>query len=155
MKIEMRPIGLIHSPYSGKEETPIQGAIRPDGEGRVEVFAEYVDGLKDIEGFSHLILLYLFDRAGSVQLVRPTFLDDVPHGIFASRHPGRPNGIGITVVRLLRREKSILHVRGIDTLDLTPVIDIKPYIPRFDCFPDAAEGWSKGKKERPKPEGRE
>jgi len=152
---QMKPVGLIHSPYFTKEETPIQGAFQPDGMGWVEVFQDYEEGLKDIEGFSHLILLYLFDRAGSVQLVRPTFLDDVPHGIFASRHPGRPNGIGITVVRLLRREKSILHVRGIDTLDLTPVIDIKPYIPRFDCFPDAAEGWSKGKKERPKPEGRE
>ena len=149
------PVGLIHSPYFSKEKTPIQGVFRPEGTGWVEVFQEYSEGLRDIEGFSHLILLYLFDRAESVQLVRLTLLDDVPHGIFASRHPGRPNGIGITVVRLLRREKSILHVRGIDTLDLTPVLDIKPYIPRFDCFPDAAEGWSKGKKERPKPKGRE
>ena len=153
--IEIAPVGVIHSPYLTKEETPAQGAFQPGGMGWVEVFQEYEEGLKDIDGFSHLILLYLFDRAGSVQLVRPTFLDDAPHGIFASRHPGRPNGIGITVVRLLRRESAILHVAGIDTLDLTPVLDIKPYIPRFDCFPDAAEGWSKGKKERPKPKGRE
>ncbi len=151
----MKPIGLIHSPYSTKEETPIQGAFRPDGAGWIEVFREYEEGLKDIEGFSHLILLYLFDRAGSVRLVRPTFLDDTPHGIFASRHPARPNGIGITVVRLLRREGSILHVSSIDTLDLTPVLDIKPYIPRFDCFPGATEGWLGGKEERPKPKGRE
>src|SRR5208337_4438160 len=146
---EITPVGLIHSPYSMKEETPIQGAFRPDGVGWVEVFREYREGLKDIEGFSHLILLYLFDRAGSVRLVRPTFLDDAPHGIFASRHPARPNGIGITIVRLLSREESILRVSGIDTLDLTPVLDIKPYIARFDCFPDASEGWIKGKKERP------
>ena len=153
--IEIRPLGLIHSPYFTKEEAPIQGAFQPDGMGWVEVFQEYEEGLKDIEGFSHLILLYLFDRAGSVKLVRPTLLDDMPHGIFASRHPGRPNGLGMTVVSLLRRENAILHVRGIDTLDLTPVLDIKPYIPRFDCFPDATEGWLKGKEKRPKPEGRE
>ena len=152
---QIKPIGIIHSPYVTKEETPIQGAFRPGGIGWVEVFQEYAEGLKDIEEFSHLILVYLFDCAGSVHLVRPTFLDDTPHGIFASRHPGRPNGIGITVVRLLRREGSILHVSGVDTLDLTPALDIKPYIPRFDCFPDASEGWFKGKKERPKPEGRE
>ena len=152
---QIEPVGLIHSPYLTKEETPIQGVFRPEAPGWVEVFEEYREGLKDIEGFSHLMLLYLFDRAGAVRLVRPTFLDDAPHGIFASRHPGRPNGIGITIVRLLRREESILHVSGLDTLDLTPVLDIKPYIARFDCFPDAAEGWIKGKKERPKPEGRE
>lgn len=155
MKIEMRPIGLIHSPYSEKEETPIQGAIRPDGEGRVEVFPEYVDGLKDIEGFSHLFLLYAFDRAGAIELVRPTFLDDEPHGLFASRHPARPNGIGLTIVRLVRRDGPILHVRGIDTLDRTPLLDIKPYIPRFDSFPDAVAGWTEGKAARPKPPGRE
>jgi tRNA-Thr(GGU) m(6)t(6)A37 methyltransferase TsaA len=152
---QIMPVGLIHSPYFSKEKTPIQGVFRPEGTGWVEVFQEYSEGLRDIEGFSHLILLYLFDRAGSIALVRPTFLDDAPHGIFASRHPGRPNGIGITVVRLLRREDSILHVSGLDTLDLTPVLDIKPYIARFDCFPDASEGWITGKRERPKPEGRE
>jgi tRNA-Thr(GGU) m(6)t(6)A37 methyltransferase TsaA len=153
--IEITPIGLIHSPYAGKEETPIQGMFRPDGVGWVEVFPEYEEGLKDIEGFSHIILLYAFDRAGPIHLVRPTFLDDAPHGIFASRHPGRPNRIGLTIVRLLGREKSVLHVSGIDTLDLTPVVDIKPYIPRFDCFPDATEGWLEGKEERPKPTGLE
>ena len=152
---EIEPVGLIHSPYGNKEDTPIQGAFRPDGVGWVEVFPEFEQGLQDIEGFSHVILLYLFDRAGSVSLVRPTLLDDAPHGIFASRHPGRPNGIGMTIVRLLAREKSVLRVSGIDTLDLTPVVDIKPYVPRFDCFPCAAEGWFQGKNERPKPEGRE
>ncbi len=155
MKIEMQSIGLIHSPYSEKEEAPIQGVFHPDGEGRVEVFPEYADGLKDVEGFSHLFLLYAFDRAGAIELVRPTFLDDEPHGLFASRHPARPNGIGLTVVRLVRRDGPILHVRGIDTLDRTPLLDIKPYIPRFDSFPDAAPGWTEGKAARPKPLGRE
>jgi len=151
----MRPIGFIHSPYSTKEETPVQGIFSPEGEGRVEVFPEYVDGLKDVEGFSHLFLLYLFDRAGTIELVRPTFLDDEPHGLFASRHPARPNGIGLTIVRLVRREGPTLHVRGIDTLDHTPLLDIKPYIPRFDSFPDASSGWTEGKAARPKPPGRE
>ena len=151
----VKPIGLIHSPYSSKEETPIQGVFRAEGKGWIEVFQEYREGLKDIEGFSHLILLYLFDRHGPVRLVRPTFLDDAPHGIFASRHPCRPNSLGITVVRLLGREDAILHVAGLDTLDLTPLLDIKPYIARFDCFPRASEGWFKGKKERQKPPGRE
>ena len=155
MKFEMHPIGLIHSPYSEKEETPIQGTFRPGGQGRVEVFPEYVEGLKDVEGFSHLLLLYAFDRAGEIELVRPTFLDDLPHGLFASRHPARPNGIGLTIVELKRRDGAILHVRGVDTLDNTPLLDIKPYIPRFDSFPHARAGWTEGKRLRPKPTGRE
>jgi len=154
-QIEMRPIGLIHSPYSEKEETPIQGVFSPQGEGWVEVFPEYAEGLKDLEGFSHIFLLYAFDRAGAIQLVRPTFLDDLPHGLFASRHPARPNGIGLTIVELVRREGAILRVRGIDTLDNTPLLDIKPYIPRFDSFPHARAGWTEGKRLRAKPAGRE
>ena len=151
----MKPIGTIHSPYKTKEETPIQGAFKPEGTGVVEIYPEFADGLKDIELFSHLYLIYQFDRSGPVLLVRPTFLDDNPHGIFASRHPARPSGIGLTVVRLLRREGNKLEVSGIDVLDGTPLLDIKPYIPRFDLFPDASEGWFAGKEERPKPQGRE
>ena len=87
--------------------------------------------------------------------MRPTFLDDEPHGIFASRHPCRPNGLGITVVKLLKRTDNLLEVSGIDVLDKTPLIDLKPYVKRFDCFPEADEGWVALKKERPKPSGRE
>jgi tRNA-Thr(GGU) m(6)t(6)A37 methyltransferase TsaA len=155
MNLTLVPIGIIHSPFSSKEATPIQGAFAPEGQGRIEIYPEYAEGLKDIETFSHLILLYWFDRAGEVQLVRPTFLDDQPHGVFASRHPCRPNGLGLTVVRLLRREKNILEVSGIDVLDGTPLLDIKPYVPRFDSFPDAREGWLAKKQERPKPPDRE
>jgi len=149
------PVGIIRSPFATKDEAPIQGAFVPDAVGQVELFPEYAAGLKDIEGFSHLFLLYRFDRAGEVALARPTFLDDEPHGIFAARHPCRPNGIGLTVVRLLGRYGNILTVAGIDTLDGTPLIDIKPYIPRFDAHPDAASGWFAGKEPRPKPPGRE
>ncbi len=151
----VKPIGVIRSPFKTKEETPIQGRFRPEAIGWVELYEEYEDGLKDIEGFSHIFLIYPFDRAGRVELVRPVLLDDEPHGIFACRYPARPNGIGLTVVQLLGRESAKLKIGGIDVLDNTPVLDIKPYVRRFDCFPRASEGWFEGKEERPKPPGRE
>jgi tRNA-Thr(GGU) m(6)t(6)A37 methyltransferase TsaA len=155
MEYRFKAIGLIHTCFSAKEEAPIQGVFQPDAEGTVEIFREFAEGLKDIELFSHIILIYHFDRAGEVQLVRPPFLDDEHHGIFAIRHPCRPNGIGISVVRLLRREGNILLVKGADVLDGTPLLDIKPYVPRFDSFPEASEGWFAGKEKRNKPPGRE
>jgi tRNA (adenine37-N6)-methyltransferase len=156
MDITFHPIGIIRTTSETKEQAPMQGAFHPEAEGRVELLPEYSEGLKDIEGFSHLILLYHFDRAGEVKLVRPTFLDDEPHGVFASRHPCRPNGIGFSVVRLLRRDGNVLLVAGIDVLDGTPLIDVKPYIPRFDAYPDANPGWTAGKEPpREKPPGRE
>ena len=153
--MHFKPIGIIHSPFKAKNETPIQGAFQPDVRASIEVFEEYGEGLRDIEGFSHIYLIYSFDCSGEIKLVRPTFLDDEPHGIFASRHPCRPNGIGLTVVRLRERQGNRLEVAGIDVLDGTPLLDIKPYIPRFDCYPEASEGWTAGKDERSKPEGRE
>jgi tRNA-Thr(GGU) m(6)t(6)A37 methyltransferase TsaA len=96
-RMEIYPIGIIHSPHKTKEECPIQPIYSSDAEGTVVVFEEFAEGLKDIETFSHLYLLYLFDRAGEVELVRPTFLDDKPHGIYASRHPCRPNRIGMSI----------------------------------------------------------
>lgn len=155
MEFVLHQIGIIHSPFRTKEEAPVQGALCPEAEGTVEVFADYAPALKDIETFTHLYLLYRFDRAGEIALVRPTFLDDAPHGVFASRHPCRPNGIGLSVVRLIRREGSRLVVGGIDVLDGTPLLDIKPYIPRFDCRPEAGEGWLAGKEVQPKPPGLE
>jgi tRNA (adenine37-N6)-methyltransferase len=155
MKVVCTPIGVIHTGFATKEAAPIQGAFEAGAEGRVELFAEYAAGLQDIELFTMLILIYHFDRAGEVELLRTPFLDDTPHGIFATRHPCRPNGIGISMVRLLRREGTTLVVSGIDVLDGTPLLDIKPYLPRFDCYPDASEGWFAGKGKREKPAGRE
>jgi tRNA-Thr(GGU) m(6)t(6)A37 methyltransferase TsaA len=155
MENQINPIGIIHSPFREKEACPIQSIYSADTSGTVEVFHEYAQGLQDVETFSHIYLLYLFDRAGKIELVRPTFLDDTPHGIFASRHPCRPNGIGISIVNLIAREDNVLTVKGIDVLDNTPLIDIKPYVPRFDIFSQASDGWVASKGWRPKPRGRE
>ncbi|MEI6757631.1 MAG: tRNA (N6-threonylcarbamoyladenosine(37)-N6)-methyltransferase TrmO [Chlorobium sp.] len=153
--MEVMPIGVIHSPYHTKEECPIHPLYSGDAEGRVEVFAEYAAGLKDIETFSHIYLLFEFDRAGEVKLVRPTFLDDTPHGVFASRNPCRPNGIGMSIVRLLERQDNILIVSGIDILDATPLLDIKPYMHRLDVIETASDGWVGDRSWRPKPTDRE
>ena len=153
--MEINPIGIIHSPHKTKDECPIQPLYSVDAEGIVEVLIEYAAGLKDIELFSHIYLLYFFDRAGKIELVRPTFLDDKPHGIYASRHPCRPNGIGMSIVRLLRREGNALIVEGVDILDGTPLLDIKPYIPRFDIMDAATNGWVGDRHWRLKPTGRE
>ncbi len=155
MKFEIEQIGTIYSPYKTKEECPIQGIQKPGGKGRVEIFPEYEKALETIETFSHVFLLYIFDRAGEIILSRQTFLDDAPHGVFASRHPCRPNGIGISIVKLERREKNILEVGEIDILDNTPLIDIKPYVPKFDYRENAGNGWTETKKMRRKPPGRE
>jgi len=151
----IEPIGIIHTPFEKKEECPIQPLYALDAVGRVEVFEKYAPGLKDIEGFSHIYLIYHFDRAGEVKLVRPTFLDDEPHGLFASRHPCRPSGIGISIVRLKKRENNSLIVEGIDILNGTPLLDIKPYVPKFDRIESASEGWTAGKESLLKPKGRE
>ncbi len=154
-KFDIKQIGIIHSPYKTKDECPIQGYMTPEGEGFIELFPEYEEGLETIETFSHLILFYIFDRAGAVELSRPPFLDDTPHGVFASRHPCRPNGIGISIVKLEKRDKNILEVSEIDVLDKTPLIDIKPYVPKFDFRDNVSNGWLEDKKERSKPTGRE
>lgn len=155
MEYTIKQIGIIHTPYNSKETCPIQGNINPESRGTVEIFPEYSEGLKDIGTFSHIYLFYVFDRAGEVKLVRPTFLDDTAHGVFASRHPCRPNGIGMSIVKLIKHNNNILEVSGVDILDNTPLIDVKPYIPRFDIFKEASNGWTELKKLRPKPLDRE
>ncbi len=152
---QIQPIGIVHTPFATKETTPIQGAFAPNATGTVEVFDQFSAGLDDIDDFSHLILLYVLDRAGDANLRPVPFLDDRPHGVFATRNPRRPNRLGLTVVSLDRRESNLLHVRNVDMLDRTPVIDVKPYVSRFDSFPDASEGWFSGRGDRPKPPGRE
>ena len=155
MKFQIDQIGTISSPYKTKEDCPIQGCAAPEGRGWVEVFPQYEAALETIETFSHIILFYIFDRAGEVILSRPTFLDNAPHGVFASRHPCRPNGMGMSIVKLEKRIKNILEVSEIDVLDKTPLIDIKPYIPKFDFRENASNGWTEAKEIGDKPENRE
>jgi tRNA-Thr(GGU) m(6)t(6)A37 methyltransferase TsaA len=140
MKIEIEPIGVIHSPFKKRHETPIQPSFS-DAMGKVEVFKKYEDGLKDLEGFSHIILLYLLHKSSKTILLGKPFLDNKEKGVFAMRHPDRPNHIGLSVVKLIGRKGNILEVRGIDTLDGTPLIDIKPYVPSFDEGKDFKIGW--------------
>ena len=142
-----KSIGIIHSPFTAREGMPIQSS-RSAEQGRVEVFEEYAPGLQDVEGFSHIILLYVFDRAGKCQLTVRPFLDDMQHGVFSTRHPARPNPIGLSTVELVRREGNILYVAGLDILDQTPLLDIKPYVPRFDHHPAPRTGWLQGQEEQ-------
>ncbi len=142
--MEIVPIGKIHTPFQSKSDTPIQ-PFRSQAVGRVEVFEEYADGLSDTEGFSHLILLYVFHRSSGYQLAVKPFLDSQPRGLFATRYPARPNQIGLSVVRLLKREGNVLFTEGIDVLDGTPLLDIKPYIPDFEPSEDVRVGWLEGK----------
>jgi len=154
-KFKIEQIGIIHSPYKTKDECPIQGQLKPEGKGQIELFSQYEEGLETIETFSHIMLFYIFDQAREIKLSRPTFLDDSPHGVFASRHPCRPNSIGISIVKLEKKNKNILEVSGIDILDNSPLVDIKPYIPKFDYFKSANNGWAANKEIRPKPLDRE
>jgi len=137
---QVRPIGLIHSPWTHRSEAPRQ-APEEGGEGRIELLPELGPALEDLEGFERIWILYLFDRSGnwSVQAVPP--LDGRPRGLFATRSPSRPNPIGLSCVRLLRVESPVLHVAGLDVLDGTPLLDIKPYVPGIDAWPEAGAGW--------------
>jgi tRNA-Thr(GGU) m(6)t(6)A37 methyltransferase TsaA len=126
------PIGIIHSPFREKGKPPIQ-PLFSKVTGRVEVYKKYSRGLRDITGFSHIILIYEFHRSKGYELLVRPFLDNKLHGLFATRYPRRPNQIGLSVVRLLRRKGRVLFVKGIDVLDGTPLLDIKPYVPDFSA----------------------
>ena len=143
-EIKLKAIGIIHTPFKNKKETPIQ-PFKSKAVGKIEVFRKYQQGLKDIEGFSHLILIYEFHRSKGCKLLVKPFLDSELRGLFATRYPERPNQIGITVVKLLGRENNILTVKGIDILDKTPLLDIKPYVPEFAVKTKVRVGWLKGK----------
>ena len=141
----MRPIGVIHSPFTEKFETPIQPS-RSQAIGRVELYPQFTDGLHDIEGFSHLILLYVFHRASKYSLQVTPFLDDQLRGLFSTRYPSRPNPIGISTVRFVSRDSNGFEVEGIDVLDGTPLLDIKPYMPEFDIRENVSAGWYETRK---------
>lgn len=138
--LTMRPIGLVRSPYTETTQIPKGPAAQHDAEGVLEIRPDLALGLTDIEGFSHLYVLWVFDRAAGFELLGTPPTDTRPHGVFATRSPRRPNPIGLTVVQLLRREGSRLHVRGVDMLDRTPILDIKPYLSSVPPE-DLRRGW--------------
>jgi tRNA-Thr(GGU) m(6)t(6)A37 methyltransferase TsaA len=140
MEFILKPIGVIHSPFTEPKTTPIQ-PTRSQAIGQVEVAPQFAAGLQDLEGFSHLILLYVFHQAQGYALLVKPFLDDRLRGLFATRYPRRPNPIGLSVVRLLARYGNILEIEGVDVLDGTPLLDIKPYVPDFDVRTDVRTGW--------------
>ncbi len=123
-----QPVGYVRSPYENAQQVPKGLGAKHEAEGVLEILPELEAGLTDIEGFSHLIVLWVFDRSEGFELVGTPPSDNRPHGVFATRSPRRPNPIGFTVVELLRREGRLLHVRGVDMLEGTPILDIKPYL---------------------------
>ncbi|MBW1646333.1 MAG: tRNA (N6-threonylcarbamoyladenosine(37)-N6)-methyltransferase TrmO [Deltaproteobacteria bacterium] len=139
--MEYQPIGIIHSPFQEPAGMPIQPAAAGDTEGKVEIFPEFSAGLKDLEGFSHLILIYHFHRSQGYRLQVVPFLDTEPRGVFATRAPKRPNPIGISVVRLQGVDGRTLAVSSVDILDGTPLLDIKPYVPDFAPGGEVRIGW--------------
>lgn len=139
--IVYKPIGVIRSEHTIAQETPIQSIYAKDCQGWVEIFPEYTEGLRDLDGFSRIYLIYHFHQAESVKLIVKPFLQDVEHGIFATRAPCRPNAIGLSVVELLRRDGNVIHLNGVDILDGTPLLDIKPYTAKFDRFEPSRNGW--------------
>jgi tRNA-Thr(GGU) m(6)t(6)A37 methyltransferase TsaA len=144
MKIEFTPIGVIQSPFNDLAQMPIQPNHAASVSGTVEIFPEYAEGLRDLEGFSHIILLYHLHKAGKPRLQVTPFLDSQPHGVFATRAPVRPNPIGLSVVQLTGIQGNLLTVEGLDILDGTPLLDIKPYIPSFDERSEHRIGWLEG-----------
>lgn len=142
--LELKPIGIIHSPYKERGGAPYQG-YKSGEVSQLEIFKEFEEGLQDIEGFSHIIVIYWFHRSQGYNLLVKTPWDDNLHGVFATRSPNRPCPLGLTVVELIAREKNILKVKGLDAIDGTPLLDIKPYIPELDQRSLVKAGWLEGK----------
>ena len=140
-EIKYKPIGVIHSPFKEPKGTPIQPTGAKGIDGTVEVFPEYAEGLKDVEGFSHIILIYHFHLSKGFPLRAKPYMDNEARGVFAMRGPSRPNPIGISIVRLVRVEQNILHIQDVDIVEGTPLLDIKPYVPEFDIREAEKTGW--------------
>jgi tRNA-Thr(GGU) m(6)t(6)A37 methyltransferase TsaA len=141
MDVIYHPIGIIHSPFKDLEGMPIQPTGETSAPGTIEIYPEYAQGLKDLEGFSFIILLYHLHQVSRSSLIVTPFLGSETRGIFATRAPTRPNPIGLSIVKLVNIDGSILYVENLDILDGTPLLDLKPYVPEFDWRPDARIGW--------------
>ncbi len=142
--ITYHAIGVIRSEHVSPEKTPIQSVYAHGCRGRAEILPEYADGLSDLEGFSHIYLIYDFHKAEGGRLMVQPYLQDVERGVFATRAPGRPNLIGLSIVKLLYRQGNVLHLDWVDILDGSPLLDIKPYVGRFDRIEPTYDGWQDG-----------
>ena len=142
--LELKPIGIIHSPYRSMGVAPYHG-YKSEETSQIEVFKEFEEGLKDIEGFSHIIVIFWFHKSEGFHLSVRTPWDDVLHGVFATRSPHRPCPLGLTVAELVARQNSILKVKGLDAIAGTPLLDIKPYVPSVDERSVVKPGWLEGK----------
>ncbi|MBN1398890.1 MAG: tRNA (N6-threonylcarbamoyladenosine(37)-N6)-methyltransferase TrmO [Bacteroidetes bacterium] len=140
-KIEIKPIGIIYTPFKKLESIPIQGTFNKKTKGRIELLKSYIEGLKDIEGFSHLILIYHFNRSKKEQLIGKPFLENEEHGIFAIRSPHRPNHIGFSIVKLEQVKDNVIIFSEVDILNNTPLLDIKPFVNHFDSRKQVKNGW--------------
>ena len=150
-EITFIPIGIIHSPFKEPIGMPIQPAGAKGIKGTIEIFKEFKEGLKDLDGFSHIVLLFHFHLSQSYKLLVHPYMEDKIRGVFSTRAPRRPNQIGMSIVRLDKIEDNILHISNVDIIDGTPLLDIKPFVSRFDCFDiDENEkvGWLKKRVER-------
>jgi tRNA-Thr(GGU) m(6)t(6)A37 methyltransferase TsaA len=147
-EIRYKPIGVIHSPFKDVQGMPIQPTGAMGIAGTIEIEPEYCDGLKDIEGFSHIVLIYHFHLSDGYSLLVKPFMDDSLRGVFSTRAPRRPNPVGISIVRLVKVEGSILHIENVDIVDGTPLLDIKPYVPEFDVQKNVRIGWLSDKADK-------
>jgi tRNA-Thr(GGU) m(6)t(6)A37 methyltransferase TsaA len=144
MEVRYHAIGVIHSPFTDRKGMPIQPTSRASAPGVAEIFPEFVEGLRDLDGFSHVILLYHMHRAREASLIVTPFLDDETRGVFATRAPARPNPIGLSIVEVREVEGGRLHLANVDVLDGTPLLDVKPYVPEFDRPRHVRTGWLGG-----------
>ena len=147
-EVRYKPIGIVHSPFKKPQNVPIQSVASKGIKGSVELAREYVEGLKDLEGFSHIILICHFHLSKPYSLLVKPYLDENLRGLFSTRAPSRPNAIGISIVRLTKVEDNILYIKDVDIIDGTPLLDIKPYVPKFDQRKTAKIGWLKNKIKR-------
>jgi tRNA-Thr(GGU) m(6)t(6)A37 methyltransferase TsaA len=142
-EVRYKPIGIVHSPFKKPQNVPIQAIASKGIKGSIEVSREYVEGLKDLEDFSHIILIYHFHLSRHHSLTVKPYLDENLHGVFSTRAPSRPNPIGISIVRLTKIEDNIIYIQDLDIIDGTPLLDIKPYVPKFDKRVATRIGWLK------------
>lgn len=141
MQIAYQPIGTIHTPFTELSGMPIQPTSENSAKGYIDIHPEFVEGLKDLEGFSHIYLIYHLHEVTKSKLTVTPFLDTEQHGVFATRAPSRPNPIGLSLVKLISIDQARIHVEQIDVLDGTPLLDLKPFIPTFEPFEDIRTGW--------------